>query len=171
MIDKVLAHPDEPPPTRPDNKQLKSPDALSLSPLEENPFDGTPSSNGHAYGSEEEYWASFRSWDLQCLVFDLDSLRIICATDKICAMLGFAHGELEKSDLAVLWPPSEFASRREFVERTKGLASGDSGELVPLRRADGSQLMSRFTWRNVERGAMNLRVVFFPDLQAVDVKV
>lgn len=118
--------------------------------------------------SEEEYWTAFRQWPLACLVFDLDSLRIVCATDLVAEAFGFAGREMENYDLSHAWPESEFVERFEFIKRTRDLESGDSGSPVPLRRHDGSLFWSRFTWRNVQHRGRSLRVVFFPDLQASD---
>lgn len=166
MINRALPRPHEPSPNRANPAYPVKDNVLQFSTRAGNALQEVLGLDGHAHNSEEEYWAAFRSWDLNCLVFDLDTLQIICATDKVSEVFGYSHREMEKYDLSILWPVSEFPLRFEFVKRTRELVSGDSGKAVPLRTADGGELLSRFTWRNVEYKSMKLRVVFFPELQA-----
>lgn len=112
----------------------------------------------------QEYWAAFRHAQFPCMVFDLDTLQIVSATELVEKAFGFASRELENYDLSVLWPSSEFPERLEFLKGTRHLESGQSNGPVLMRGHGGSEFHLRFSFRNVNLDGRRLRMVFYPEL-------
>lgn len=111
------------------------------------------------------YWAALRNGPFACIVFDLNSLDIVCASRLAAGAFGFSTEELEESDLSIIWPADDFEERTRFIEESKHVDVGHSGGLRPFRNKDGDFLQREFRFLDLDHPSRRLRIVFFPGLE------
>lgn len=120
------------------------------------------SSSGIKY--DRTYWNAVRNGPFACLVFDVDSLDIVCASKLASLEFGFTPDELEHSDLSIIWPAEEFERRTRFIESTRTEFAGQSWGSMPFRTKNGEIFSQEFNFLDLDHPGRRLRVVFFPGL-------